>query len=523
MIALKDIDLKNKDQVLERARHDIAFFMIFFLQEEFNLTLKIPFFHRALLAIASKQVAFLEDYGDLEQIVKTFPKQFYFNEEGKICLNSAKNTCVLIPRGFGKTLCMKAFILHAICFKLHDFMLLVSESERHTKALIRDIRGVLEGCERIKEYFGELQPPLRQRGSNTWSDEEINPLNGVFLVGRGRGGQVRGLTRKGNIRPSLVFLDDVEDMESVSTIEQRQKVRGWFFSELKPVLTAMDPNAGFITFGTLLHRDALLPSLGEQDDWVEIKLSAMNSDGELLWGEYRDKGFIENEKRNFLNAGVLDKFYLEYMSEIKSSESAIFLDENFQTRHYNREDFMVVALACDPAISQKRSADFCAYAVVGRTKDGHLHLLDLYHEKGMQPRAQVDKFFELSRKHQCTHHGVEAIAYQRALITMIQEDMFRRSHYFQVEPISHGTTAKEDRIRGTLSPRVASGYFSVPTKSGIFNDAIIQACEFPASKHDDLIDAISMAINLMEDYQFVTAPNWESPYQNDTVTHNICP
>ena len=101
---MKHPKLLDEKFVIETARHDPVFFANYFLSEELALTRKIPFFHRAIMAIMTREVEFLETYGELDKIVENFPKQFFFNEQGKICLRYTKHTAITIPRGFGKTL-----------------------------------------------------------------------------------------------------------------------------------------------------------------------------------------------------------------------------------------------------------------------------------------------------------------------------------------------------------------------------------------------------------------------------------
>jgi len=155
----------------------------------------------------------------------------------------------------------------------------------------------------------------------------------------------------------------------------------------------------------------------------------------------------------------------------------------------------------DPAISQEMNADFVAYAVVGMEENGLIHILDFFMERGMTPRAQIDKFFELKVKWECNLAGIEAVAYQKALIHLVREEMFRKAKwygdlaYFEVQPIIHNNEKdKITRVQGVLAPRYAAGYI---THQRRFPDLEAQLQDWPYGKLDGP-DAVAMAITLLD-------------------------
>jgi hypothetical protein len=165
-------------------------------------------------------------------------------------------------------------------------------------------------------------------------------------------------------------------------------------------------------------------------------------------------------------------------------------------------DFPSRAIACDPAISDKKTSDYFALGVVGMTPNGIIHVLDVFMDRGLTPKQQVDKFFELHFLWDCTHHGVEAVAYQKALIHLLKEEMFRRartrgsSAYFEITPIIHGNTGKIERVEGVLSPRYLAGYV---THQRRFPEYETQLLEWPNGKKDGP-DVVAMAITLLDPF-----------------------
>jgi hypothetical protein len=75
----------------------------------------------------------------------------------------------------------------------------------------------------------------------------------------------------------------------------------------------------------------------------------------------------------------------------------------------------------DPAISMKKAASHCTFAVAAVDSNARIHLFEVTGRAGMTPRQQIDTYFELSARWQCTEHGIESIAYQASLIHIMTE------------------------------------------------------------------------------------------------------
>jgi len=70
---------------------------------------------------------------------------------------------------------------------------------------------------------------------------------------------LRGLRHR-QYRPDLVIIDDVEDLESVKTKENRDKLWDWFAGEVMPI---GDVGTKIVVVGNLLHEDSLMMRLQE--------------------------------------------------------------------------------------------------------------------------------------------------------------------------------------------------------------------------------------------------------------------
>lgn len=496
--------------ILTETFADPVLFLKTFLSHKFSKD--VPWVHRGILAIATRQTDFLLKYGDLDKIVSHFtwkadpndPKcpenpifTLHYDERGNVTaidLDYTKYSLLMMPRGFSKTTLMgQAVILYYILFQLKKFMVYLSETAGHAEMQLNNVKAELESNEIIRAVFGNVVPGRYDR--KKWTASMFETTTDVVVACRGRGGQVRGLNHKGN-RPDCILFDDVEDKESVKTDDQRDKTKDWMYSDVMPALPQMDKDATIIGLGTLLHQEALLMVLMCDPEWTSMVFSAIDKDGDPLWADNMTLADIEKKKQSYALAGKLSSFYMEYMSLLRSDDSSKFKESYFIIDPFVREELVTIAQVIDPAISEEDKADFCSIGVVGMSERGRIGVLDTWAKVGATPREQVDMFFEMSARNNVILHGVESVAYQKALVHLIREEMFRKGRYFEIQCITHGRTAKDERILGILQPRYANSYIIHARK---FPELELQLLDYPRGKKD-LPDVVAMAITLLDPY-----------------------
>jgi predicted phage terminase large subunit-like protein len=187
------------------------------------------------------------------------------------------------------------------------------------------------------------------------------------------------------------------------------------------------------------------------------------------------------------------------MNEDRVEEGALFQSSMIQYGEPYEGETVHRAIVLDPAIAEKTTRksnpDFSAIAVVGISSRGRHFVYEAWGRQGASPREQIDKFFELRKRYQCERAGVEAISFQRALVHLMREEMFRRGEYFELETITH-SSAKIERIKGVLQPRYSAGVVHHIRR---FVELESQLLDFP-NGHDDFPDAVAMAITLLDPY-----------------------
>jgi hypothetical protein len=513
-----------------RGLEDPGFFCRTFFPEWFYLPM--PWVHRGVLAILTRQTDWLLNFGEeqwpkgkgvwdekgLDKILRHFvwrpepddpnsPVIPLFeaerNAQGQITavhMRASNRMLFIMPRGISKTTLVNAANIRDIVQHTIDFLVYLSETATHSEEQLNNIKRELESNELLKLVYGVKQPT--RSDPESWSQKLIETTDGIVVAAKGRGGQVRGMNHRGQ-RPNRIVFDDVEDKESVRTDEQRDKARSWLKGDVEPALPQIGTERGdLIGIGTIIHHDSLIVNLSKDPEWVVVKFGAIDPDGDMLWEHYMTRAQYNSKRRGFIRLGKLAEFGMEFDSETRVKDTKAKFPGPFIYIPRVRADLVGCALVCDPAISEKKGSDYCSFGVVGMTERGQVHVMDFFAEVGMSPREQVDKYFELHFLHQPNLHGIEAVAYQKALIHLVREEMFRKgktfgpSAYFNIEPILHGRTAKVERVEGILSPRYTAGYVSHQRR---FPQLEEQLLDWPNGKKDGP-DVVAMAVTLLDPY-----------------------
>ena len=474
----------------------------------------IPWMHRGLFAIMRRKCDFLEKYGELDKIIRHFvyrenptdPKSkllpiFQRDETGKLVMHLGQNVNCIIPRGMAKTTITNACSIMDIVYQDIQFLVLVSESGTHAQTQLRNIRMQLESNALLINVFGNLVPG--RQDSEKWTDDQLQTTTRVTVVAKGRGAQIRGLNDDGR-RPDKIVLDDMEDDESVSTPEQRAKVRKLFYGAIMPALSKMNKNATIICLGTMLHPDALLPTLEKSALFTSIKFGVIDQDGESLWEANMPLAKIKQLEAEYTLGGELNTFNREYLSVVTNEATQKFKIEFVKHLDRGLTGLVGRALAVDPAISQASTADFFALGVVSMYEGGNLQVEEIVLKKGLLPSEQVDLIFkvweEWLKPISMSYVGIESIAYQAALVHLVREEMFRRGIYFEVKPLTN-RERKIERVEGILQKRYASGYVGHRTQFPIYEEQLLN---WPSGKKDGP-DVIAMAVSLLDPLAFVAA------------------
>jgi len=143
------------------------------------------------------------------------------------------------------------------------------------------------------------------------------------------------------------------------------------------------------------------------------------------------------------------------------------------------------------------SGDDAAIAVVGRDAAGQLYLLDLWMQPAL-PTRQVAEVFDRHERWGLSRFGFEANCFQGLLKLPLEAERRRRAAAGRPANLPIGEVrqhrSKEQRI-AALEPLLAHGWLAV--NRAIPPPFIAQAEQYPHAAHDDALDALAGAVELL--------------------------
>lgn len=216
--------------------------------------------------------------------------------------------------------------------------------------------------------------------------------------------------------------------------------------------------------------------------WSVVYKKAYNDDGSLFFPQKLSREFLENAKRT-MGSYI---FANQYLNEIIPSDKQTFRREWFryyQTLPKTLNTFVFI----DPALSQADTADYTGVSVVSVDTNGSWYVRAANRYK-ITPTETINLIFELYRQFKPNVIGVEEVAYQKALLYFLDEEMRRRGVILPVTGVKPPTDkTKETRIL-SLVPRFEWGHIFL--NSGLY-DLELELLQFPRGAHDDLIDSLA--------------------------------
>lgn len=305
----------------------------------------------------------------------------------------------------------------------------------------------------------------------------------------------------------LIIDDPIKNREEADSEVIREKIWDWYTSTAR---TRLEKDAAIVIIMTRWHLDDLVGRLKERAQlgglpWKVVTFPAIatvqekhRNIGEALWPEKYDIASL-NEIMHDLDAR--DWLALFQQSPI-ASESQDFKQEYFKTYEAETIEHRTIDayIGVDLAISKKTTADNTSITVIGKDRNGpNIYILDRITGK-LDPLQTINAIFSLVEQFNPVRVGIETVQYQEALKFFIEEEQRKRQVYFSITGLTHKDASKETRIR-SLVPMYKAG---VIHHRHADKDLEHQLLLFPQGKHDDEIDSLQMAINVLQPTEIKT-------------------
>ena len=449
---------------------------------------------------------------------------------------------IAAPRSCAKsTIATLEYVIYCICYKLENFIVIISSTADQARGYLNDIKQELETNEYLIKDFPDICEIGAKPGPPRWTQHEIVTRNKVKVIALGVGQQIRG-RRNREFRPSLIILDDIETNEGLQNMESFNKLEDWL---TKAVLKAGSSTSNFIYVGTIHHYGSLLAKFTdprESAGWnSRIYKSVINwAERSELWERwikifhsqdtYKDgfdpeaaKIFFEDNKAEMLKGTQViwpeSKSYYDLMI-LREQDGHISFDSEMQNEPTNprdatfnlnelhywddrfgseeelldsiREGDALFYGACDPSMGKEnKNSDYSAIVTVAKdARTGTIYVIDADIARRLPDRT-IDDILAYQRRRRYRRFAFEANNFQEFMAMELEKRSEASGTYVRIEEIKH-VTDKLARIE-SLQPLVKNGTIQFSRK---LYTLLEQMKFFPRGVHDDGLDSLSMAVDL---------------------------
>lgn len=438
-----------------------------------------------------------------------------------------KKIAIAAPRGLGKTSTVRAYVMKSILYRDYEFVSYVSNGETVAMLQTENIKAELRSNQQIRKIFGDIAINTDDEGGiSSFSKHGWTAFGNTYVIPRGAGQQVRGLLYK-SYRPQLIVVDDLEDKETIGNLENRNKLKEWFHSDLEKSVDRYSKKWRIIYIDTLKHGDALLQELLDDPEWHGIRLDLCDDDYNSNVPELFTNDELKIELESHREKGLLHVFYMEYRNLPTSPEIMSFKDSYF--KYFDEASLatrkLETVIIMDPAkTAEHHSADTAIVAVSFDLKNGEIFVRDIVRGK-MLPDVMYDELFAMRERFNVRSVGIEVTGLNEFIKQPIINEISRRPPGDAFEPVwlharggsAEGEKGKTLRIKSLL-PYYRRGFiYHNKANCGPLESQLLQ---FPRGKLLDVADATAYVLEMMSigdryfDYPGETPEEIEEEYDD---------
>lgn len=420
----------------------------------------------------------------------TFETADFQKEIFKLVEKSGKEDLFLVAfRGSGKsTIMTTAYPIWAILGEQQKkFIVIICQTRNQVRQQMANLKEELESNELLKNDLGPFQEESDEWGLYSM----VFKKTGARILGASTETAIRG-ARHRQWRPDLIILDDVEDINSTKTYENRERLDKWFRGDIVPL---GDPlRTRIVVVGNLLHEDSLMMRIKRHVEsgrsGVFRMFPVFDENKQISWpGKYPTMEAVEEERNRHGNIA----FEREFNLRILPAEDQVVPFEWIKTYDNLPRDRRPtkIIISVDLAISDKTTADHTAIVtgiIYGYGKNADVYFLPHPVDEKLDFPATIDRikkiYWEAKEMHPLVEIVVEDVGYQRAVIQTLEGENL---------PAKGLKATDEKRARlTTVSGLIKNGQVRFPAKGGEMQ--IQQITGFGVERYDDLVDATTMVL-----------------------------
>lgn len=391
--------------------------------------------------------------------------------------------------------------------------------------LNRDVQRIIDSPE-----YSELFPETKLNAANVRSTAQENYLRNSdifevvnhsgFYRSSGVGGAITGLG--GNI---LIVDDPIRSRADAESPTIRQKVWEWYTSTFR---TRRQKDASILITATRWHEDDPTGKLLElsknnqkADQWEVINLPALSEDelapydlrtgrDQALWpAEYSEEDLLSTkasltvyewlslyQQRPSAAAGNLVKKEDFKYCTLESGVLTLTVDKSIGSERKYLLSSCKVFQTCDPAASEKKTANDFVLGTWAQTPDNYLALIDLL-KTNLETPKHVPLFKQQYIKHHPQQQWIETDGVGRPTFQLLREEGL---------PIAELKTGGHDKLMRFIpaATRITSGGVFFLAGAPWLNGYETELLGFPNVKQNGQVDVTSYACQVVIENPFIS-------------------
>ena len=450
---------------------------------------------------------------------------------GPMCVfltdNPKRFKLVLYPRDHFKTTCGTiGGNMQKACKNPNERILIANESATNSERMLRAIRQHAESNRIFRTVFSDVIP--KDTRKVRWNDSELDFVrDGIWPEPTF---DTIGMTGAVTSRHySHICFDDPISEEAVKSEKVMQDV----LSRMSAVMALLtNPNEDSVwLIGTrwAIH-DIYSQRIRVMGDKMAVCIRAAIEEGDSIFPErfsldtlalmrqdmqeYKFSCLMMNRPRNeeLQDLNVKD---MRYWAWAEGTEATLIMYDALGQEHRRVPlSALDITTTVDLAPAETMSSDRNAVVTTGVTPWGEVVVLDAWGRR-CNPLELIEYLFQVKQRFQPRTFGIEGVAYQKAFKYFLRSEASRRGTYFNITEIK-ATGKKEIRVRG-LQPVMAVGRMYCNASQALL---LNEMADFPLGEHDDVVDALSMHLQL---WRGVMSPEAReaSAKARDAMLHRI--
>lgn len=296
-----------------------------------------------------------------------------------------------------------------------------------------------------------------------------------------------------SFRADVGIIDDpVKGREEADSETIREKTIDWYRSDF---WTRLKPDASVVLIMTRWHEEDLAGWLleeaktgGEQWDIVSLPMVAGDEDalgrspGETLWPEWFTQHMIDIARRD-------ERMWSALYQQSPAPDTGNFFKREW-IRYYDQVPLNVrIYGASDYAVTEG-GGDYTVHGVFAVDSEDNIYVIDWWRAQ-TESLAWVEQLMLMIKSHKPVAWFEEGGQINKSMGPLIAKRQEETQAWCAREQFNYGKQNKEMRAQ-SIRGRMQQGKIYFPKASHWCSDLVSEMMLFPAGKHDDQVDVLSL-------------------------------